>query len=62
MIKYWFKYTDGDEITRTFDTMKNAQNFIHNEGDHLVEAKRLIDEQWDPTLERPTYTINDGNA
>jgi hypothetical protein len=39
--------------------MQDAQWFIHNEGDHLSEVKRIIDEQWDPYTNGtgPAYTF-----
>lgn len=42
MIVYKLRYSDSKITTREFDTEKEAEWFIHNEGDHLREAS-LID-------------------
>jgi hypothetical protein len=50
MIRYELTYSDGSVITKSFPDMKTAEWFFHNEGDHLIKAAMIIDEQWDSTI------------
>lgn len=35
------KYSDGSVVIKTFPNKREAEWFIHNEGDHLIEATYL---------------------
>ena len=38
---YKLSYSDGGIVLRTFSNKKEAEWFIHNEGDHLREAFKV---------------------
>lgn len=41
-VLYRLRYSDGVSMYKTFPTEKEAEWYIHNEGDHLLEAT-LVD-------------------
>jgi hypothetical protein len=38
-------YSDGKRFQRGFKTKEEADSFIHNERDHLIVEKFLVDEE-----------------
>ena len=43
------RYSDGTEKIGVFETQEAADRFIHNEGDHLLEATYLDDNTFNYT-------------
>lgn len=37
------RYSDGKIVIKTFKTKQEADRYIHNEGDHLIEVTYIND-------------------